>query len=53
MRGNRTGKFREDLMDRAERVDGLPNDIAALKLLIDERMALAHEPAPARTKVRT
>ena len=42
-----------DLMDRAERVDGLPNDIAALKLLIDERMALAREPAPARTKVRT
>ena len=42
-----------DLMDRAERVDGLPNDIAALKDLIDERMALAHEPAPARAKVRT
>ena len=42
-----------DLMDRAERVDGLPNDIAALKTLIDERMALAHEPAPARAKVRT
>jgi threonine synthase len=42
-----------DLMDRAERVDGLPNDIAALKVLIDERMALAHEPAPARAKVRT
>ena len=41
-----------DLMDRAERVDGLPNDIAALKGLIDERMALAHE-APARAKVRT
>jgi threonine synthase len=42
-----------NLMDRAERLDGLPNDIAALKVLIDERMALAHEPAPARAKVRT
>jgi threonine synthase len=42
-----------DLMDRAERVDGLPNDVAALKMLIDERMALAREPAPARAKVRT
>ena len=42
-----------DLMDRAERVDGLPNDVAALKTLIDERMALAREPAPVRAKVRT
>ena len=37
----------------AERVDGLPNDIAALKTLIDERMASAREPAPGRAKVRT
>ena len=28
-----------DLMERTERVDGLPNDIEALKDLIDERMA--------------
>jgi threonine synthase len=42
-----------DLMERAERVDGLPNDLAALETMIDERMALAHEPAPVRTKVRT
>ncbi len=28
-----------DLMERTERVDGLPNDAAALKELIDERMA--------------
>ena len=42
-----------DLMDRAERVDGLPNDLAALEMMIDERMALAREPAPARAKVRT
>jgi threonine synthase len=41
-----------DLMERAERVDGLPNDIAALKALIDERTALA-KPAPLRAKVRT
>ena len=27
-----------DLMDRAERVDGLPNDIAALKSLIEDRL---------------
>ena len=27
-----------DLMDRVERVDGLPNDIAALKSLIEDRM---------------
>jgi len=42
-----------DLMERAERVDGLPNDLAALETMIDERMALAHEPAPVRAKVRT
>ena len=34
-----------DLMDRTERVDGLRNDIAALKDLIDQRMATA---APSR-----
>ena len=42
-----------DLMDRAERMDGLPNDLAALETMIDERMALAHEPAAVRAKVRT
>jgi threonine synthase len=41
-----------DLMERAERVDGLPNDIAALKTLIDQRMALA-KPAPVRAQVRS
>ena len=41
-----------DLMERAERVDGLPNDLAALETMIDERMALAREPAPVRAKVR-
>ena len=41
-----------DLMERAERVDGLPNDIVALKALIDERTALA-KPMPVRAKVRT
>ena len=40
-----------DLMDRAERVDGLPNDVAALKAMIDERRATA--PAPVRAKVRS
>jgi len=30
-----------DLMTRTERVDGLPNDVAALKQLIDDRMAAA------------
>jgi hypothetical protein len=39
-------------MERAERVDGLPNDLAALETMIDERMALAREPAPVRAKVR-
>jgi threonine synthase len=33
-----------DLMDRAERVDGLRNDAAALKGLIDERMAAIRQP---------
>ncbi|TAJ36435.1 MAG: threonine synthase [Reyranella sp.] len=40
-----------DLMDRAERVDGLRNDIEALKEMIDDRRAMAA--APARPKVRT
>jgi threonine synthase len=30
-----------DLMSRTERVDGLPNDVAALKSLIDDRMEAA------------
>ena len=30
-----------DLMDRVERVDGLPNDVAALKGLIDNRISAA------------
>jgi len=30
-----------DLMSRTERVDGLPNDVAALKALIDDRMEAA------------
>jgi threonine synthase len=41
-----------DLMERAERVDGLPNDIVALKALIEERTALA-KPMPVRARVRT
>jgi threonine synthase len=40
-----------DLMDRAERVDGLRNDIEALKALIEDRRAIAA--ASARPKVRT
>jgi len=39
-----------DLLERAERVDGLRNDVEALKAMIDERRAMA--PA-ARAKVRT
>lgn len=38
-----------DLLDRAERVDGLPNDAGALKDMIDERMAAAKPRARART----
>ena len=34
-----------DLLTRTERVDGLPNDVAALKTLIDDRMEAA-EPRP-------
>ena len=41
-----------DLMDRAERVDGLRNDIDELKAMIDDRRAMAAAPA-ARSKVRT
>jgi len=41
-----------DLMDRAERVDGLRNDIGELKAMIDERRAMATTPAT-RSKVRT
>jgi threonine synthase len=38
-----------DLMHRTERVDGLTNDVEALKELIEDRMAAK----PRRTKVRT
>lgn len=41
-----------DLMQRAERVDGLANDAAALKAMIDERRAVATSPASTRTRVR-
>ena len=41
-----------DLMDRAERVDGLRNDIDELKSMIDQRRAMAVAPAT-RSKVRT
>src|SRR5262249_35640021 len=36
-----------DLLTRTERVDGLTNDVAALKALIDDRMEAA-EPRPTR-----
>jgi threonine synthase len=36
-----------DLMERTERVDGLPNDVTALKGLIDERMAALRQPSRA------
>ena len=36
-----------DLMERTERVDGLPNDVVALKSLIDERMAALRQPSRA------
>jgi len=38
-----------DLLDRTERVDGLPNDVVALKELIDERMTPTQERARARS----
>jgi threonine synthase len=41
-----------DLMDRAERVDGLRNDIDELKAMIDDRRAMAGTQAT-RSKVRT
>ena len=41
-----------DLMDRAERVDGLRNDVDELKSMIDQRRAMAVAPAT-RSKVRT
>ncbi|MBS0525611.1 MAG: threonine synthase [Proteobacteria bacterium] len=37
-----------DLFQRTERVDGLPNDIAALKELIDDRMAAREQPMRVR-----
>ena len=37
-----------DLLERTERVDGLPNDEAALKDMIDERMATVRQPRTAR-----
>ena len=41
-----------DLLERAERVDGLRNDVEALKAMIEERRAMAAAPAT-RAKVRT
>jgi threonine synthase len=38
-----------DLMSRTERVDGLPNDVAALKELIEDRMT----PTPQRLRARS
>jgi len=38
-----------DLFQRTERVDGLPNDVEALKELIDDRMAAQEQ----RPRVRT
>lgn len=38
-----------DLLDRTERLDGLPNDVVALKELIDERMTPTQERARARS----
>jgi threonine synthase len=37
-----------DLLDRTERVEGLANDAAALKTLIDARMAALRQPRAAR-----
>ena len=37
-----------DLLDRTERVDGLRNDVEALKALIDERMGALRQPRPTR-----
>jgi len=41
-----------DLMERAERVDRLPNDVEALKAMIDERMSGLPRPAANRARVR-
>jgi threonine synthase len=38
-----------DLLDRTERVDGLPNDIAALKALIEDRMGTPPQRMRARS----
>jgi len=38
-----------DLLDRTERVDGLPNDIEALKVLIEDRMGTTPQRARARS----
>ena len=40
-----------DLLERAERVDGLPNDVEALKAMIDQRSVPAE--SPVRAKVRS
>ena len=40
-----------DLLDRAERVERLPNDVAALKASIDAQMSVAHQPARLVAKV--
>jgi threonine synthase len=39
-----------DLMQRTERIDGLPNDIAALQAMIDERMDAGPPRAAARAR---
>ncbi|UYN97856.1 MAG: threonine synthase [Enhydrobacter sp.] len=41
-----------DLMDRTERVTGLPNDVAALKAMIDDRMNPDRRPRTAAGRVR-
>ena len=40
-----------DLMERTERLDGLANDVEALKAMIDERRAMSQ--TPVRAKVRS
>jgi threonine synthase len=42
-----------DLMDRTERIDGLPNDVGALKDMIEDRMIAARPQARTGQKVRT
>ncbi|MFZ5779597.1 MAG: threonine synthase [Pseudomonadota bacterium] len=41
-----------DLLERVERVDRLPNDVEALKAMIDERMPGLPRPAANRARVR-